>query len=311
MSSHVSHWDDAPHAVRNMGPLVGDWHFLGRAAGSRDLGASRIQVPAGKRSTPAHIEGDEEEIFYVLAGSGLSWQDGETFEVGPGDCLLHPVLEQAHTMIAGPDGLDVIAFGERATAQATHLPRAGVFWLGAAWVADGVAAGHPWEQEVAAGELQMPDAPSPRPRRIVNSRDVEEERLERGRTAIRERDLGGAVGSERTGLTLAVVEAGCESYPPHMHSAEEELFIVLDGSGVAVLGEDEYPLRAGSIVARPPRTRVAHQFRADPGNELTYLAYSNHIDADIAFLPRSGKVYLRGIGMMFRPERLDYWDGEE
>jgi hypothetical protein len=32
---------------------------------------------------------------------------------------------------------------------------------------------------------------------------------------------------------------------------------------------------------------------------------------DIAYYPRSNKFYLRGIGLMARIERLDYWDGEE
>jgi hypothetical protein len=33
--------------------------------------------------------------------------------------------------------------------------------------------------------------------------------------------------------------------------------------------------------------------------------------SDIAYYPRSNKVYFRGIGLMTRIERLDYWDGED
>jgi hypothetical protein len=32
--------------------------------------------------------------------------------------------------------------------------------------------------------------------------------------------------------------------------------------------------------------------------------------SDIAYYPRSNKVYFRGVGLMARIERLDYWDGE-
>ena len=31
---------------------------------------------------------------------------------------------------------------------------------------------------------------------------------------------------------------------------------------------------------------------------------------DIVYYPRSGKVSLRGVGVRFRVDPLDYWDGE-
>src|SRR5439155_11990911 len=100
----VSHWDDAPTVRREMGHIGGTWSDLGVAVDSRAVGVKRIQIDPGKWSTPAHMEGAEEEIFYVLAGSGLSWQDGETFEVGAGDCLVHLHGAEAHTLSAGDDG---------------------------------------------------------------------------------------------------------------------------------------------------------------------------------------------------------------
>jgi hypothetical protein len=32
---------------------------------------------------------------------------------------------------------------------------------------------------------------------------------------------------------------------------------------------------------------------------------------DVCYYPRSNKVFLSGIGLVARLERLDYWDGEE
>ncbi|MGH3075555.1 MAG: hypothetical protein ACRDQC_11535, partial [Gaiellales bacterium] len=80
------HWDDVEGARRTVGHLDGTWFDLGSAAGSREVGVQRIRVEPGAWSTPAHVEHGEEEIFYVLGGSGVSWQDpgpGEaaTFEV--------------------------------------------------------------------------------------------------------------------------------------------------------------------------------------------------------------------------------------
>ena len=48
-------------------------------------------------------------------------------------------------------------------------------------------------------------------------------------------------------------------------------------------------MRAGSVVARPPGTGVAHAFRAGDGR-LTLLAYGTREPNDIVFFPRSGKV---------------------
>jgi uncharacterized cupin superfamily protein len=105
------------------------------------------------------------------------------------------------------------------------------------------------------------------------------------------------------------LRAGRSGYPPHCHSAEEEIFVVLEGEGTLSLGEEEHAVREGSIVGRPPGTRVPHAFRAGAA-DLVYLAYGTREPNDIAYYPRSGKVSLRGVGVMGRIEPLGYWDGE-
>jgi uncharacterized cupin superfamily protein len=147
---HVANWDDAEPYRRETGHLAGDWYDLGRAAGCVSVGLKRIRVDPGKWSTPAHAEGAEEEIFFVLGGSGLSWQDGEAFEVGEGDVLVHLPEKQAHTLRAGTEGLDVLAYGQRKKQGNTVLPRAGVAWMHPSWV--DVGGPHPWEREAAIGE---------------------------------------------------------------------------------------------------------------------------------------------------------------
>ncbi len=128
----ITHWDEVEPGHKENGHIAGDWYSL-TGKNSVTVGVNRIKVPPGKWSTPLHVEGSEEEIFYVLGGSGISIQyDDETLsahEVGPGDCLVHLALEDAHTLQAGPDGLDVLAFGERHyPLGSTRLPRAGVSW---------------------------------------------------------------------------------------------------------------------------------------------------------------------------------------
>ncbi len=110
--------------------------------------------------------------------------------------------------------------------------------------------------------------------------------------------------------------------PPHCHSAEEELFVVLDGEGTLELWappspanahqtepQETYALRRGHVVSRPPGTRISHSFRSGPGG-LTYLAYGTKEPNDICYYPRSNKIFWRGLGLIARLEPLEYSDGE-
>jgi uncharacterized cupin superfamily protein len=316
----ISHWDEVDAVHRGSGHISGQWQAL-TGETSEWVGVKRIRIDAGKWSTPLHLEGSEEEIFFVLDGTGVSVQgdaSGEAaYAVGPGDCLVHLALEHAHTLQAGPDGLDVLAFGERHYAANTLLPRAGVSWLGPTWVLEGSPDDHPWTREIAAGPPEIGQL-SARPPRIVNVADIEPRVREGATVAHVVRDLGRAAGSLKTGIRLYEVPAGKLVNPPHCHSAEEEIFVVLDGAGTLELwpnprfgGDHEtHDVRRGSVVARPAGTGRAHTFRAGPDG-LTLLAYGTRDPRDVTFYPRSGKVNIRGIGLIGRLEPFDYWDGED
>ena len=51
-------------------------------------------------------------------------------------------------------------------------------------------------------------------------------------------------------------------------------------------------------------------FRAGPEG-LTYLAYGTRDPGDICYYPRSNKIAFRGVHLIARLEKLDYWDGED
>jgi uncharacterized cupin superfamily protein len=308
---HVVHWDEIEGERADEGAFRSTWTDLGRAAGSVTVGVKRVQVEPGARSTPLHMEGSEEEIFFVLEGSGLSWQDdgdGEkTYEIRAGDCLVHLAGAEAHSVVAGPDGIDYLAFGTRAKAEYAFFPRLKAGRIGPLW-ADMIET-HQWEQELALGEPELPD-PTPRPQRIINIDELEEEKWGRGDVLVRARDLGVAAGSELTGINYNQIEPGMLSAPPHCHSAEEEIFVILDGTGSALLGDEEHAIRRGHVVARPAATRVPHAFRAGESG-LKMLAYGTRDrGADIVYYPRSDKLYFRGVGVMTRVEQFDYWADE-
>ena len=264
---HLIHSDDTRFERQTVkgSDIDALWQDLGRAAGSVDIGLRRIRIEPGKRPTPAHDHGAEEEIFYVLAGSGLSWRAGETHAVRAGDCLVYRPEAGAHTIVAGNEPLDVLAFGERRMAEVTHLPHAGVLWAGSAWVADAVAGGHPWEREAKAGQAEAAGAGLAAARLDRAPR----RRAGRGRRPpgrrYRCRRLGVAAGGVTSGLRHVAIAPDHHGWPRHCHAAEEELFVILSGAGTVRIGDEEADVRAGHVVSRPSGTRDRARFRAGPG----------------------------------------------
>src|SRR5204863_2669029 len=119
----TAHWDDAPSARFDVGPMGADWDLLGNAAGCDRVGLRRIRISSGKQSTPLHAHFGEEEMFYVLRGSGYSAQENGCYAIGEGDVVLHPHGGPAHTVVGGEDGIDVLAFGDNLRHEAVRFPR--------------------------------------------------------------------------------------------------------------------------------------------------------------------------------------------
>ena len=311
----VVHWDDVPPVELGRGEpreLRGRRRRLGAAAQAPRLGLSRFGLGPGERGMPMHAHADEEELFFVLAGSGTSRIGDAAHPVGAGDTILHPAGGPPHALVAGADGIDVMAFGSGSDTSLTWLPRPNVMFAGTRWLPlDGP---HPFAAEEACGPLELP-APSPeRPPEIVALAQVAEEERRRGDVGNVTRDLGTATGSRISGLQHLAVDPGRLSNPPHCHSSEDELFVVLAGDGALELlhpdgSAESHPVHAGHVISLPASTGVAHAFGAGDGG-LTLLAHGHRDRADMCFYPRSGKVSLRGLKVTMRVQRVDYWDGE-
>jgi uncharacterized cupin superfamily protein len=309
----ITHFDEADREVADVGHLRSTWTYLGDSAGCVDIGASRIQVADGGWSTPAHEHGAGEEIFYVLGGRGIAWQDGATAEIGAGDCILYAPGGGAHTLY-GVDGLDVIAFGPNLDEEIIQFPRLNLTRVGGRVVETlpGMVGEIPaqWARESELGPPELGDGPGPRPATIVSLSEVEPLTVERPRIVRTRRNLGRAVGSVRTGLQHSDVAPGKQATAQHCHSAEDEIFVILGGGGVLLLGEEEIPVREGTVVGRPAATGVAHTFRAGE-HGLQFLAYGTRDKSDICYYPRSNKIAFRSVHVIARLEQLDYWDGED
>jgi uncharacterized cupin superfamily protein len=115
--------------------------------------------------------------------------------------------------------------------------------------------------------------------------------------------------------TLAPGKRGC---PYHLHHAQEEMFIVLEGEGTLRVAGEMLPLRAGDVVFIPAGPEYPHQIINTSAATLKYLSISTQESPEICEYPDSEKFLVEakdGHTKTFdvihaNGESIDYWQGE-
>jgi uncharacterized cupin superfamily protein len=270
---------------------IGELHVrrrrLGAAAGAERLGVAIVAIAPGARSTPPHAHTDEDELFLVLAGSGISWQssgskDVRAYAIGVDDLLWHPSQGDAHTLIAGDDGLTVLVVAEGSRTHLTWLPRAKQFWIGPRWSPADTPP--PFAADAGLGPLEVPPLTAERPDTIRNLAELPlKEGREGGLLAYATRDAR-SMGSDKLVLAHDTMPPNSHTTDLHFHSAREECWYVRGGSGVARLGEDAHDLRPGSFWLRRANTGVGHRVEVGPDG-MDLITMGDLIPGDVCVYP--------------------------
>lgn len=127
----------------------------------------------------------------------------------------------------------------------------------------------------------------------------------------------------RLGCSYTEVPPGKSSCPFHVHHAEDEMFVLLEGEGEYRFGDMRHQVRAGDVLGAPVGgPEYAHQLFNTGDVPLKYLAISSKAEVDVCEYPDSGKYavtsrkrtlagkpYFRVNGRV--ENSLDYWDGED
>jgi uncharacterized cupin superfamily protein len=130
--------------------------------------------------------------------------------------------------------------------------------------------------------------------------------------------LARGTAARKLGASIDTVAPGMRSCPYHFHHAQEEMFIVIEGSGTLRVAGELIPLRAGDIAFIPPGPEYPHQIINTSDAPLKYLSISTRESPEIVEYPDSDKYLAMASlaeGRFFDTiqrtrNSVDYWDGE-
>ncbi|MBV9818962.1 MAG: cupin domain-containing protein [Solirubrobacterales bacterium] len=112
--------------VADSAPDLGaaDWQqsrFASQDFASTDIGFTHHRFLPGKRQGFAHRHEQAEEFYVVLSGSGRLKLDDDILDLAPLDAF-RVAPQVLRTWEAGPDGLEVLAFGARVDGDEAVVP---------------------------------------------------------------------------------------------------------------------------------------------------------------------------------------------
>jgi uncharacterized cupin superfamily protein len=130
--------------------------------------------------------------------------------------------------------------------------------------------------------------------------------------------LGRGTAARGLGISVDIVAPGMRACPYHLHHAQEEAFVVLEGCGALRVAGEMLELKAGDVAFLPAGPDYPHQICNTSDAPLKYLSISTQVRPEICEYPDSGK-YLASAGPSGPPrfsrmsaldQDLDYWTGE-
>ena len=104
--------------------------------------------------------------------------------------------------------------------------------------------------------------------------------------------LGRALGLKRTGVSLAMLPPGKESFLYHSHHYEEEWLYFLSGRGQALIDGQTWEVGAGDFLAFPTPS-VAHHLTNPFEAPLVYLTGGENREFEVVEFPLLGRRMVR------------------
>ncbi|MBO6554996.1 MAG: cupin domain-containing protein [Pseudomonadales bacterium] len=109
------------------------------------------------------------------------------------------------------------------------------------------------------------------------------------------RSLTDQLGLSDLGVHLVRVEPGHDSTQFHFHHQDEEFLYILEGTGIAELGDEQVRVAAGDFLAFAKHS-LPHNLHNDSDADLVYLMGGTRSNIDICDYPRINRRMYREDG---------------
>jgi uncharacterized cupin superfamily protein len=149
--------------------------------------------------------------------------------------------------------------------------------------------------------------------KILNIDSVPDEFVDdpRFESAMKSICLGAAAGSRKIYVNIDYVKPGAKSVKYHSHSRQEEFFLILSGSGILRIKDEEIPVKQGDFVAKPAGEDIAHQFINNGSEVLQILDCGLNETEETVTYPDEGVVLLKKQRLAFKiSDALKGWSSD-
>ncbi|HLN46854.1 MAG TPA: cupin domain-containing protein [Magnetospirillaceae bacterium] len=127
-----------------------------------------------------------------------------------------------------------------------------------------------------------------------------------------EREIGLYIGARKLGYRMATVQPGMRYCPMHLHTREEEMFLVWDGVATIRTPRGDIECRRGDFICFPTGTSGTHQLANASSAPCTLLLLGNADPQEVCQYPDSHKVMIDALGGLIVRDNpaLEYLDAE-
>lgn len=142
-------------------------------------------------------------------------------------------------------------------------------------------------------------------RRIVNVADLQWRSYSRSeRVTVELKDPANHLGSTVSGFRIERLEPGKQASSLHRHHLQEEMFLILGGTGVLRHGDREVPVKAGDFILYPAAHPAPHTFVNNGSEPLEFIATGSRLSHEVCEYPEDGTVYVEALDRTLRNEEV-------
>ena len=87
--------------------------------------------------------------------------------------------------------------------------------------------------------------------------------------------VGNAVGCEKIYVNIDYIKPGAVSVKYHFYSKQEEFYMVMSGTGLLRINDDQIPVKAGDVISVPAGKDTGHQFINNSSEVLQHRRSEN------------------------------------